>query len=281
MNNETLFETAFLRLVLRVALVFLASTGAALAQTPQQDAWDLLRTGVKSRNTTERASSVNVLGLLPNNRRATKFAEGALTDTKEKVRVAAATALGEMKSRGSIPKLKDALNDKETSVVLAAAHSLQVLGDPAAYEVYYAILTGERKSGKGLLADQVKMLKDPKQMAQFGFEQGIGFIPYAGMGWEVYKTLAKDDSSPVRAAAAKKLASDPDPGSGEALAEAVHDKSWLVRAAALDAIARRGDPALLDKIVPALTDEKDTVRYTAAAAIIRLAGAQKKDTHNK
>jgi hypothetical protein len=42
-------------------------------------------------------------------------------------------------------------------------------------------------------------------MAQLGFEEGMGFIPFAGIGYEVFKTVTKDDSSPLHAAAATKL----------------------------------------------------------------------------
>jgi len=81
----------------------------------------------------------------------------------------------------------------------------------------------------------------------------------------------KDDSSPVRAAAARVLADDPDPDTAAQLAQlATSDKSELVRTAALEALARHGDPAFVDKIVPAMSDEKVTVKYTAAAAIVRL-----------
>jgi HEAT repeat protein len=107
-------------------------------------------------------------------------------------------------------------------------------------------------------------------MAQFGFETGVGFLPFGGLGLTAIRTLTKDDASPVRAAAAKILANDPDPKSGEALVTATSDKSWIVRAAALDAIARRGDKSLESKIVPALDDVKPGVQYIAAAAVIRL-----------
>ena len=77
-------------------------------------------------------------------------------------------------------------NDKDVGVIISAAHALLELGDNRGYGVYYAILTGERKSGASLLDEQKKMLNDPKKMAQFGFEQGIGFIPFAGLGyWRV------------------------------------------------------------------------------------------------
>jgi hypothetical protein len=68
------------------------------------------------------------------------------------------------------------------------------------------VLTGERRAGKGLIKEQLDTLKDKKKMAKMGFEEGIGFIPFAGMGYEAFKTVTKNDSSPVRAAAAKQLA---------------------------------------------------------------------------
>src|SRR5205807_2147572 len=99
--------------------------------------------------------------------------------------------------------------------------------DGSAYEVYYEVLTGQRKAGKGLIASQTSILKDPKKMAQLGFEEGIGFVPFAGVGWVAIKTITKDDTSPVRAAAAKVLAKDPDPTATKTLADAAGDKNWL------------------------------------------------------
>jgi len=117
------------------------------------------------------------------------------------------------------------------------------------------------------------MLNDPKKMAQFGFEAGIGFIPFAGIGYGALKSVAKDDKSPVRAAAAMALAADPDPASGKALVTAASDKSWIVRAAALEAIARRNDPTLVVDIVGAMSDERAEVKYTARSAVYHLSSA--------
>jgi hypothetical protein len=166
--------------------------------------------------------------------------------------------------------LKNTLSDKETAVVLAAAHSLLLLNGNDACEVYYAVLMRRRKSTKGLLAEGERTLKDPKKMAELGFEEGIGYVPFGGFGYTALKQLRKDDVSPIRAAAAKVLAKDPDPRSAGALVQAASDKSWTVRAAAVDAIAERGDSSLLEDIVPAMSDHKGLVRYTAAAAVIRL-----------
>ena len=145
------------------------------------------------------------------------------------------------------------------------------LGDNSGYQVYYAILMGETKTGTGLLDEQKKMLKDPQKMAQFGFETGIGFIPFAGIGWSAFKMIRKDDTSPILAASAMTLATDPDPKSGEALATTSEtNKSWIVRAAALNAIAKRGNPALMDAAEKCLVDEREEVQYAAAGAVIRL-----------
>ena len=239
-------------------------------KVPKEEAWQILNSACIGEKTSGRATAIRVLGLMPNDAKARKLAERALDDDKAEVRSAAAAALGDMKSRTSIPKLREALDDHDPSVALAAAHSLELMHDESAYEVYYEVLTGQRKAGRGLLASKTSDLKDPKKMAQLGFEEGIGFIPFAGIGWGAIKAITKDDSSPVRAAAAKVLAKDPDPAATKALADATGDKSWLVRAAALEALAKRGDPSVLDTVKLYMSDENDAVKYTAAAAVLRL-----------
>jgi HEAT repeat protein len=215
------------------------------------------------------------LGLIPNDSRSAKLAQKALTDDRPEVRAAAAAALGNMQSKASIPKLKAALDDQDPSVALAAAHSLDLMHDTSAYEVYYEVLNGERKTGKGLIASQRSMLRDPKKMAEFGFEEGIGFIPFAGIGWGAVKAIRKDDSSPVRAAAARVLARDPDPATTKALIEATGDNSWIVQAAALEALAKRGDPSALSTVAKYMSDEKGAIKFTAAAAVVHLTAIKK------
>jgi HEAT repeat protein len=244
------------------------------AQTPEQQAWSMLSSGAADKSARTRAIAVRSMGLVPHDSAVEKLAADTLqNDPSAEVRAAAASALGHMGAKRAIPALKMAAKDNDATVILAAASSLRLLGDPSAYLVYYAVLTGERKSGEGLIEEQKKMLSDPKKMAQFGFEQGIGFVPFGGLSYSVFKTLTKDDVSPVRAAAAVALAHDPDPKSGEALVKATSDNSWVVRAAALDAIAQRKDPTLIVGIMHSLADEKAEVKYTAAAAIYRLSKA--------
>ena len=237
--------------------------------TTKEQAWEILETGAKADKTRDRAAAINILGLLRNDRHARKIAERALGDHTPEVRSAAAAALGEMGSRSSIPKLKAATDDKDPSVALAAAHALILLKDDSGYDVYFEVLAGERKTGKGLLA-QAAGLRDPKKLAEIGFQEGIGFIPFAGLGWKAFKTIRKGDSSPARAAAATILADDPDPRTTEALANATGDKNWIIRAAALEALAKRADPSVLNTVELYLSDQEGEVKYTAAASALRL-----------
>jgi HEAT repeat protein len=238
--------------------------------TPREHAWQILEDACAGDKTGDRATATLVLGLIPNDPTSNRLAEKALTDEKPEVRAAAAAALGNMTSRKSIPKLKAAMDDEDAAVVLAAAHSLDLMHDDSAFEVYYEVLNGQRKSGKGLIGAQKSLLHDPKKMAELGFQEGIGFIPFAGIGWGVVKAIAKDDSSPVRAAAARVLARDPDPATTKALAEATGDKSWIVQVAALEALAKRGDPSALPTVQKYMSDEKGAIKFTAAAAVIHL-----------
>lgn len=248
-----------------------AQEASTAVKNPADQAWSVLYTGLAEGNVPKRTTAVQVLGLLRGDAKAKDAALKALKDEKPEVRAAAAQALGDMKAKDTAAQLFEMYKDTDVSVILAAAHALLDLDDNRGYNVYYAILTGERKSGQGLMAEQKKMLNDPKKMAQFGFEQGIGFIPYAGLGYGVFKMATKDTTSPVLAAAALKLVKDPDPKSGQAIATAASEnKSWIVRAAALNAIALRGQTSLLPAAESGLQDEKEEVRYSAAAAVIRL-----------
>jgi HEAT repeat protein len=247
-----------------------ASPSAKPPESPAEKAWKILHEGLKDANADKRTKAVRALGLLTGNADAEKAAVLGLKDEKPNVRVAAAMALGQMHAEHSTGSLEEALGDSEPRVVLAAANSLLLLHDDVGYDTYYEVLTGEKRASKGLIKEQLDTLKDKKKMAQMGFEEGIGFIPFAGIGYEIFKTVTKNDSSPVRAAAAKKLAHDPEPDAAEALVKAASDKNLAVRAAALEAIAIRENRSLIPKITAALDDEKDLVRFTAAACIAHL-----------
>jgi HEAT repeat protein len=253
-------------------VLVLALASGAIAQTPVEKSWTILSGAAQDKNWERRAKAIHAVGMVTGNAKAQTMAEAALKDDRPEVRAAGADALGVMGAKGSSAKLKAIImgNESDTSVVFAAANALYAMGDRDAYGVYYAVLTGERKSGDALLDSQMKMLKDPKALTKLGFEAGIGFIPFGGVSYKVFKMATDDQTSAVRAGAAVKLTHDPDPKSGQALAAAAKDGKWLVRAAAVGAIARRGDASLLSSVAPLLEDENEVVRFNAAAAVIQL-----------
>jgi HEAT repeat protein len=233
-------------------------------------AWQLLEGGLKDQKEDIRTAAAHALGLAAGNQRARQLAEWVLSDEKESVRAAGAGALGQIGLPEAAPALKKALRDDSAEVVFSAASALFELKDPAAYEVYFAVLTGERKSGDGLVQSQLDLLKDPQALAKIGFETGIGFIPFGGIGYKAVKAFTSDKTSPVRAAAAQKLIGDRDPKTTQALVNALKDDKWMVRAAAVNALAKRDDRKQVAAITPLLDDEHEAVRFNAAAAMIRL-----------
>ena len=138
-------------------------THAKAPLPPKEQAWQILEDACTGDKSGDRATAILVLGLIPNDSKSAKLAQKALTDERPEVRAAAAAALGNMQSRTSMPKLKAAMDDQDPSVALAAAHSLNLMHDNSAYEVYYEILNGERKAGKGLIASQTSMLARSKK----------------------------------------------------------------------------------------------------------------------
>ncbi len=256
--------------ILAISVSLFAADSFCRGESGKAVAWNLILSAAHSTNSGKRVLGIRVPGLLPGDHKAVELAESALLDSKPEVRAVAATVLEQVHSTASIPKLKRALSDKEITVALRAAHALCAMDDKSGYEVYYAILTGKRKSGESLLAEETAILHEPKKMEALAFEQGIGYVPFASMGWDALRVVLKNDSSPVRAAAASMLANDPDPASAKALVSAMQAKRWVVRVAALEAIAKRGDPALRLKIEPFIYDTKEEVRFAAAGAVLRL-----------
>ena len=270
MNRLTVTLCLFVAMVVAVGSAQDASKANANL-SPKVQAWTILDDGLASSSYEKRAKAAQALGLIKADPEAERLAIKALSDERPEVRASGAAALGDIGIKSAAPQLRKMFEDKDVTVILAAARALLDLGDKTGYNVYYAILTGETKTGTGLLDEQKKMLKDPQKLAQFGFEQGIGFIPFAGIGWSAIKMLRKDDTSPILAASAITLADDPDPRSGTALVDASEkQKSWIVRAAALNALAKRGDPQYIKAAEESLSDEKEEVQYSAAGCVIHL-----------
>jgi HEAT repeat protein len=261
-------------LLLVCTTCFAANAPAPIS--PRDQAWKVLREGLADTKVIKRREAVQALSLITANGTAQQLAVHALSDAHPSVRTAAAATLGQLHATVAIPELKEALSDKEISVVLAATYSLFLMKDKSAYGIYYAILMRDRKSSEGMVQAQLDRLKDPKQMAELGVQEGLGFVPFGGMGFEAYRQLSKRNESPVRAAAARFLAHDPDTVSEDALLQsALADDSEAVRAAALDALAERGNPRCIERLLKNLNEPKSDVRYRTAAVIIHLSSVKK------
>ena len=247
------------------------------AQTGTNPGWPLLEEGLQQKSVGRRLAAVRVLGLIPDDPHAAELAEKALKDPSSLIRAAAATSLGQMHASGTNTSLRQAVNDKNLSVAMAAAHALYLLNDPACYELYYEVYTGERSNDSGLIAQEMKVLHDPKQLAHIGLNEGIGYVPFSGIGWEALRTIMKDRKSGVAAKAAliSSLATDPDGRTNGLLLAATENRNWVLRVAALEAIAQRGNPSLLTGVEPRLSDPRREVRLAAAATVIRLSRAAK------
>jgi HEAT repeat protein len=252
-----------------ILLLLIAGGGSPPAVSPVTDrAWTVLKDGIADTRGTTRAKAVHALGLAGQSTQS--MAEKALSDPDKQVRSEGALALLQMKAVSARPKLRACLKDKEVEVVLACANTLYEFKDPSAYDVYYAILTGERRGNEGLMESQLDTFHDPKQVEKLAFETGIGFVPYGGAAWQAIRTVTHDGSSPVRALAAERLASDPKKSTRDVLARYVTDKKPQIRDAVVIAIAHRDDPELVNPVETLLDDPDETVRYDAAATILYL-----------
>jgi len=281
--RETLTgRSPYVAVSLLAAVTLLLTIMSAAEVTPatpdtREQAWAVLNEGLKHDHASHRMIAVQALSLMAKNRTAERLAMRALKDHDTKVRASAATTLGQLNARQAIPALRETLQDPEIVVVLSAAQALYLMKDPSAYDIYYAILMGDRKSSDGLLQSQLDRLKDPKQMMQLGIQEGISFVPFGGMGYEAFRELKSHNGDSARASAARFLARDPDQITEDALLQtAVADKNEEVRLAALDALAERGDPKCIERLAMNLNEDKSAVRYRTAAAILHLGDLEKR-----
>jgi HEAT repeat protein len=252
-----------------------ADTTALSPAAESRRAWKCLNDGLMEKNYDRRAQAIAALGTIGLRPSAVSLIEGGLKDKDAPVREAAVDVLGTMKSRGSIPKLRAALDDNSAVVRFAAAHALWTMGDKSGQDLFLEVLDGDRKASTGLVRGGLQQIHeemhDPKALAKLGSEQAAGaFLGPAGFGVTAAIELAKDKGAPARAISARLLADDTSDDAREGLREALQDKSWIVRAAAAEALGAHGSLNDIMVLAPLLNDPQKEVRYRAAAAIIRM-----------
>jgi HEAT repeat protein len=256
-------------------LVLVLFTLPLLGQDILDRSWQTLDRGLHDNNPAKRVQAVTAMGIMRPHPKSVALVESALGDKDYSVRQAACTTLGQMKSRQSIPKLHDALNDKAPEVVFAAAKTLYDLGDPTGREVLVAVLLGDQADSSSFFTSSMHDMKakmhDPKGLVMIGVKEGAGvFLGPAGAGVGVAEGLLKDANASGKTVAAALLAEDKNPETLKAIRQALNDKNWTVRAAAARTLAIAGRNETFEEIKPLLDDKKEEVQYSAASALIRL-----------
>ncbi len=237
----------------------------------QVRAWEVLTAAVADEKASRRSEAIVALGSVGPRKKAVQLVESGMSDKEVSVREIVAITLGQMKSRASIPKLKESLDDEAPEVSFAAARSLWVLGDRSGRDIFIEVLSGARPPSEGVVKSKLRRFHNPAALALIGAKEAAGALlgPLA-FGISVAEELAKDRSASARVLSASLLGEDRDPDTVRELDDALADKNWVVRAAAARALGGTHLPAQVAKLEAVLEDQKDAVRYQAAASIIRL-----------
>jgi HEAT repeat protein len=248
---------------------------AAAPPNPRKDAWNCLMDGMADKDFDQRTQAIVALGTIGRRPDVVRLVEQSLTDTNSTVREAAATTLGVMKSRTSIPKLRAALDDDSAAVSFSAARSLWNMGDKTGESILIEVMEGDRKASAGAVHSGLRQfhekLHSPVALAELGAQAGTGiFFPPAGFGVMVVSELTKDKASAARAIAAEALGENSDTEAHEALREALEDKSWVVRSAAAEAFGQHASQDDIAMFASLLNDSHYQVRFRAAAVIVRM-----------
>jgi HEAT repeat protein len=247
----------------------------AAEETPAEAAWATITDGVNSPNAIKRKDAISTLDAAGLNPRIVGLLETALSDKDVVVRQTAASVLGALKSRQSIPKLRAALQDPAPEVSFSAATALWNMKDPSGRDIFAAVAAGERGNSSGIMKEQIrdakKKLHSPGTLAMMGIRESAGaFLGPFAMGLTVFDELRKDSSASARTLSLSMLSTDTDPKTIKAIEDALEDKNWIVRTAAAKALAVRNSRDSVPKLRAALVDKHESVRYMAAAAIVKL-----------
>jgi len=246
-------------------------------KTPEQlkeQAWSMLAAA----NTDDKHPEIRVqvmaaLGMMGENPKVLAMIRAGMADKDVDVRVAAALAAGQTKSRNLTTDLRRMLDDKEPAVDFIAALTLWKMHDRSGEDILTAVADGDRKTSPkfidGTTHDISKQLHDPAGLARYGAMQGAYMLlgPF-GIGLTAFEYLHKNGGDSARVSAIEAIAQNHTPVIRKELIDATTDKDLGVRAAALKALARYHEPDVAPAIAKVFDDTKPPVRLTAAAAYL-------------
>jgi len=229
----------------------------------------ILQRALGAKNPETRKQAVAALSLASGRGPLFDQLEQMLQDKDVDVRQAVVASLSDVKTASATAE-----------VSFAAAKALWARHDPAGRSALLAVLEGESKTSSNFFSkqkrDALRMMHTPRTTFLFAVHQGVGFVPVPGLGEGIASMQGILGSSgvPGRASAALLLGADNEPGTLEALKDALHDKDSAVRAAAVHAISLRNDPVMKKELEPLLEDDNGAVRLRAAAGYLRLSAIE-------
>jgi len=268
-----------------VFLLVVFACGIGLRAAPvkglEQESWTILDHESHAGNFEVRMKAVSALESLGagNEKAVNRLVVFLKHDKDARVRKEAASALGRMQARQSIPALRAALQDN-TEVAFAAAESLVSMGDPTGQAMVVAVMNGQRTAAPGMVTSGMRemgrRIHHPQTLAFAGAAGAAGAafppaLPGVAAVSNVGSINSKRDSGGV--AAVDCIAADPNPYNVGLLENALNNHRAPVRAEAAKSLGARGDPGAIPKLEPLLHDSSGHVRVMAAASIIRLSSS--------
>ncbi|SPE34952.1 PBS lyase HEAT domain protein repeat-containing protein [Candidatus Sulfopaludibacter sp. SbA6] len=241
---------------------------------------EILRRAIEAHNPETRTLAVVALSLATDRDPMQARLEEMLQDKDVGVRLAVVASLAELKTKGALAALHQAMNDDVPEVSFAAAKALWSLRDPAGKQALMAVLQGESKTSSNFFSkqkrDALRMMHTPRTTFLYALRQGVGFAPVPGLGAGIasMQQILTDPGISGRATAALLLGNDRDPATIEGLKDALYDKDSKVRAAAVHSLCLQNDPAFKKDLEPLLEDDKEEVRLRAAAGYLRLSAIE-------
>lgn len=227
-----------------------AQAAATLSRIPHAQSLRALLQGLQDPHEDVRKRCAAALGDIGDPRAGSALI-ALLNDPHQETRIAAAEALGRIGDDRAVPALISMLADEDESVVQKAILALRKIQDP--------------QSTRPLL----QLLQHPSHRVRQKAAESLGAIGDAVVAEQLEPLLKHDRSEEVRAAAAKALGAIRDPGSVDALLNAVHDL-MSVRTKAVAALGEIGDEAAVPMLLTLLRDPIEEMRYHAALALAEI-----------
>jgi HEAT repeat protein len=242
-------------------------------------AWKMLADAVHDdKHVDLQIEALAALGTLGSNAKSVGLIAEAFKAKDVDTRTAAVLAAGQTRSRMLLPKLRQALDDKDPQIAFAAACALWKEGDHTGEDLLLAVVDGERKASAPLVQGSMhqanREMHNPTALAKMGVETGASMLlgPF-GFGVTAYEYIRKNGGESARVQAVEAVSRSRTREARKALEAALYDKDQTVRAAAVKAMRVYRDEKAQHAIAGLFADAKKPVEFSAAAAYLVSSGA--------